>query len=201
MNKKIICSLLLSISVMSCALIVNEIPAYCSSVKVNFEVEKADVAKLNYRIYMNDEVYHEPVLFDLVNIDTGEVIELKSEGSYLRKKGVPFGNYELKVKDVLSRTVHPINIDEEYILEQHIVKRIDLFASGNNTDSPSEPDEEIEDKPVVDDKPTEDSNKFEQIFEGLLPNTGKESYLLCMAIPLLLIGFLLVNNKKNERVN
>lgn len=95
-----------------------------ASTDVQLSVNSSNVANIYYQIYGNNQPIYDELEFFLVDT-RGKEIQVKTNKSILFLKNIPFGNYELELKD--KPFTYQLTIDKQYLKTQHLLKRIDIY--------------------------------------------------------------------------
>lgn len=91
---------------------------------VQVSIHSSNVGNIYYQVFGNDQPIYDELEFDLIH-ESGKIYKISTNDSILFLKNMPFGNYELKLKD--KPFTYQFTIDKQYVKSQHILKRIDIY--------------------------------------------------------------------------
>ncbi|MBQ6685524.1 MAG: hypothetical protein IJM99_05375, partial [Firmicutes bacterium] len=103
-----------------------------SSVSVKINVAKATVANMYYEVLYDGEPITEDVTFDFFDENGDLVMTITTVDGEIFIPNVPYGDYEL-VLQTNSKVDFDIIIDDDYVLEAHIKKPLDIKPPKGNS--------------------------------------------------------------------
>ena len=110
-------------------LIYTQLVTYASNTNIHIEIHASEVANLYYEIYIHNKPAKNNIAYEIYDENNGCIISSKTNNNILFYPNLPFGVYDLVILD----EHFCIEIDENYLRTQHILKPLYLQSISTQT--------------------------------------------------------------------